>query len=82
MESKFNLKISSRLFKADTRKDKQGNMFIKSCIKAKDGSWIEVESYPDNPMGITAILDLAIQVHSGKVMLKGIANDQKRICRK
>ena len=68
------LKVSSQLFKAET---KDGE--IKTKIKALNGQWIESVPYPTNPKGITAVLDLAINVHCGKLMLRGVEVDKRRM---
>ena len=74
MKSLFNLRISSKIFKAETK-----DGFIKAKIKAKDGSWIEFEDYPDNPMGINAIFELAVNAHAGKLLVKGVELKRKQI---
>lgn len=67
MLSVFDFK--SNLFEATIDK-KTGNLSAK--IRCADGSWIKSMPYPNDPVGITACLDLAINVHTGKFGFEGI----------
>ena len=70
MITKF--KIETDIFHAEAIDGK-----IKSKILSSSGIWIEAEDYPLNDIGIVAVLDLAINVNSGKLMLKGYLVNEK-----
>ena len=73
MFSKFHL--TSDLFEArisDTKQD------IEAKVRCRDGSWVKSVNYPFNAMGITAVLDLAINIHTGKVAFEGFDKGKQK----
>ena len=72
-------KIETDLIEVNLGKSNENETVIKTKIKASDKSWIDVEDYPFTEPSMIAILDLAINVNSGKLLLKGLHKEEKKL---
>ncbi len=68
------LRIETDLFKASLTHP-TGTIQVR--ILSSGGQWIETQPYANTSIGITAMLDLAMGVHSGRISLKGVAKERE-----